>query len=82
MITQAKLSLFWFYPPDIRTQSTTLEVYRPLAWDQAYVNWNNRTYNTPWNNPGGDWFDMNNAAQGNVPFASVMFGASALPDNR
>ncbi|MCX9083275.1 MAG: hypothetical protein OIN87_00570, partial [Candidatus Methanoperedens sp.] len=54
----------------------------PLTWDPAFVNWNNRTYNTPWTNPGGSWFDRNYAAQGNVPFASITFNANSLPDNK
>ena len=46
------------------------------------MTWNNRNYNTPWTNKGGDWYDRTNAAQGNAPFASITFDASALPDNR
>jgi Disaggregatase related repeat/Dockerin type I domain len=63
-------------------QSTILEIYRLLPWDQSYVTWNNRNYNTPWINKGGDWYDRTNAAQGNAPYASVTFDASTLPDNR
>ena len=29
--------MFWYYPPNTRNQSTTLEIYRPLPWDQSYV---------------------------------------------
>jgi len=54
----------------------------PSSRDQSYVTWNNRNYNTSWRNKGGDWFDRNNAAQSNVFYASVTFGASTLPDNR
>ena len=46
------------------------------------MTWNNRNYNTPWTNKGGDWYDRTNAAQGNAPYASITFDASALPDNR
>jgi len=46
------------------------------------VTWNNRKYNTPWTNKGGDWYDRTNASQGNAPYASITFDASALPDNR
>jgi len=81
-INKATLSLFWYYPTSARGQSTTVEIYRPLDWNPSYVNWNNRNYNTPWNNPGGDWFDRNNAAQGNVPFDSITFNANTLPDNK
>ena len=81
-INNAALLLFWFYPASARNQNTTIEIYRPLAWDTSYVNWNNWTYNSPWNNPGGDWFDRNNAAQGNVPFASITFNSNSLPDNK
>ena len=77
-VTHALLSLFWYYPASIRNQNTTLEVYRPRARDQSYVNWNNRTYNTPWKHPGGEWFDRNNAGQGNMPYASVMFGSKCF----
>ncbi len=43
------------------------------------MTWNNRNYNTPWTNKGGDWYDKTNA---NAPYASITFDASALPDNR
>ncbi len=61
------------------THIRVLEIYRPLPCDQSYVTWNNRNYNTPWTNKGGDWYDKTNA---NAPYASVTFDASALPDNR
>lgn len=81
-INTAVLSLFWYYPAKPRNYSTTVEIYRPQDWNASYVNWNNGTYNTPWNMPGGDWFDKNNVLYGNVPFASITFNATTLPDNR
>ncbi len=29
-----------------------------------------------WTNAGGDWYDKNGTAQGNIPFASATFGAA------
>ena len=46
------------------------------------MTWNNRNYNTPCTNKGGDCYDRTNAAQGNAPYVSITFDASALPDNR
>jgi hypothetical protein len=82
-ITSASLSLFWYYPSgNARNYATTVELYRPLSWDPNTVNWNNRSYGTPWTNPGGDWYDLNSVFNGSVPFASLTFSAATLPDNR
>jgi len=77
-IKSAKLSLFWYY--ESRDKSTTVEIYRPVDWAEGYVNWNNRTNGVAWDNPGGDWYDTNNEAQGNTPYAAVTFPVGA-PDN-
>ena len=77
-IKSAKLSLFWYYVG--RNKSTTVEIYRPWEWDENYVNWNNRMNGFTWNNLGGDWYDRNNVAQGNTPYASLIFPIGA-PDN-
>lgn len=39
-ITPVLISLYWYYLSNTRNQSTTIEIYRPLAWDPNYVNWN------------------------------------------
>ena len=77
-IKSATLSLFWYY--ESRNKSTTVEIYRLGDWDENCVNWNNRTNGVAWNNPGGDWYDRNNVAQGNTPYASLAFPVGA-PDN-
>ena len=46
------------------------------------MTWNNRNYNTPCTNKGGDCYDRTNAAQGNAPYSLLTFEASVLPDNR
>ena len=83
-ITQATLSLYWYYPGGTtRTSDTVVEVYRPASeWDPRSVSWNNRASGTTWNTPGGDWYDRNGIAQGSAPYASLTFPASAVPDNR
>jgi hypothetical protein len=77
-IKSATLSLFWYY--ESRNKSTMVEIYRPVDWDENYVNWNNRIIGVAWNNPGGDWYDKNDVAQGNTPYASLTFPLGA-PDN-
>jgi len=82
-ISQATLSLYWYYPAGAtRTSDTVVEVYRPVKWDPKYVTWNTRMSGVPWTTAGGDWFDKNGNAQGNVPYASVTFRASTVPDNK
>ncbi|KAF5428716.1 PKD repeat-containing protein [Candidatus Methanomarinus sp.] len=82
-ISTATLSLYWYYPEDsTRNKDTVVEIYRPVDWDPDYVNWNSRTSDTPWNTPGGDWFDMNEVAWGSVSYASVTFTGTDVPDNR
>jgi len=82
-ITSAILSLFWYYPAgNARNYPTTVELYRPLSWDPNSVNWNNGSNGMPWTNSGGDWYDRNGAFNGSVPFTSLTFSATTLPDNR
>ncbi|WP_292462608.1 disaggregatase related repeat-containing protein [Methanolobus sp.] len=82
-ITNATLSLDWYYPSNTaRGSDTIVEIYRPADWNPAYVSWNNKDANTPWDNPGGDWFDKNGVAQGDEPYASITFKAGDMPDNR
>ena len=82
-ISNATLSLYWYYPVNsTRNNDTVVEIYRPVDWDPDYVSWNHRTSDTPWNTPGGDWFDKNEVAQGSVSYASVTFSGSDVPDNR
>ncbi|TGC08293.1 disaggregatase related repeat-containing protein [Methanolobus halotolerans] len=82
-ITNATLSLYWYYPANTtRGSDTIVEIYRPADWNPQYVSWNNRDENTPWDNLGGDWFDSNGVAQGDVPYSSMTFNAGDMPDNR
>jgi hypothetical protein len=77
-IEHATLSLFWFY--EERNQSTDVSIYRPTKWDADYVTWNTRTNGVAWNNPGGDWYDRNNVAQGAEPYVTVTFPVDTPPD--
>ena len=77
-VEQATLSLFWYY--ENRNQSTDVGIYRPGNWDGDYVTWNTPTNGVVWNNPGGDWYDMNNVAQGAEPYAAVTFPVETSPD--
>ncbi|WP_394697886.1 disaggregatase related repeat-containing protein [uncultured Methanomethylovorans sp.] len=82
-ITDATLSLYWYYPVGAtRANDTVVEVYRPVAWDPNYVCWNNRASGTAWNTAGGDWYDKNGVSQGTTPYDSVTFSANTVPDNR
>jgi len=82
-ISKATLSLFWYYPAgQTRTSDTVVEIYRPQRWDSKHVTWYYRLYRTAWSPVGGAWFDVSGTAQGNVPYASVTFPASTVPDNQ
>jgi len=83
-ITNATLSLYWYYPDEIeRPEDSIVEIYRPAAaWDPKNVTWNSRDTGVLWTQPGGDWFDMNNASQGDAPYATITLKGSTLPDNR
>jgi PKD repeat protein len=82
-ISKATLSLYWYYPAGAtRASDTVVEIYRPVKWDPQYVTWNTRISDVPWTAAGGDWFDKKGVAQGNVPYASVTFPASTMPDNK
>ncbi|MDA0524644.1 disaggregatase related repeat-containing protein [Methanococcoides alaskense] len=82
-VSDATLSLYWYYPENSpRNQDTVVEIYRAADWNSDDVSWNNKAAGTPWNNAGGDWFDVNNVAQGSEPYASITFDANDLPDNR
>ena len=81
-ITSAILSMCWYYPDGKeRGYDTIVEAYRPVAYDSKYTCWNNRIANTAWTNPGGDWYDKNDVLSGSVPFGSLTFTASTLPDH-
>ncbi len=83
IISKATLSLYWYYPAGkTRTSDTVVEIYRPVEWDPKYVSWNNRASGTPWSTAGGSWYDKNGVAQGSIPYASLIFPASTLPDNK
>jgi len=79
-IEKATLSLLWYY--ESNEQSTDIGIYRPDSWNPNYVTWNSCTNSKAWNNQGGDWFDKNNAAQGSVPYDSVLFSIDTAPDNQ
>jgi uncharacterized membrane protein len=82
-ISNATLSLYWYYPPgSTRSSDTVVEVYRPVEWDPKYVSWNNCRSGVRWTTAGGDWFDKNNVLQGSTPYASVTFPASKVPDDK
>lgn len=82
-ISQATLSLYWYYPAGkTRTSDTVVEVYRPGAWNPKYVTWYYYDYRKAWTPVGGAWFDVNGVAQGSAPYASVTFPAGTVPDNQ
>ncbi|MGM0771198.1 MAG: disaggregatase related repeat-containing protein, partial [Halobacteriota archaeon] len=81
-LASATLSMNWYYPEDTpRNQDTVVEIYRPADWEHSQVSWNEKASGVPWNNAGGDWYDSTGAAQGSMPYASITFSASDLPDN-
>lgn len=78
-ITEAKLSLYWYYPSTTRTNDTVVGIYRPATgWNKDYVCWNNKASGVAWTNAGGDWYDLNGTSQGTTPFDSVTFTASQV----
>ncbi len=81
-ISNATLSLFWYYPSSTRPKDTVIEIYRPAAWNPDYASWNKKNKGVAWNNSGGDWYDRNGVLQGSAPYATLTFKASSLPDNR
>ncbi|WP_370573548.1 disaggregatase related repeat-containing protein [Methanomethylovorans sp.] len=82
-ISQATLSLCWYYPAgSTRTSNTVVEIYRPVEWDPKYVSWKNSASGKSWTNAGGSWFDKNGVSQGNTPYASFTVFASTVPDNK
>ena len=83
-ISNATLSLYWYYPNGTeRPEDTIVEVYRPAVdWNPESVTWNSRDNGVLWTQPGGDWFDMNNISQGDAPYATITLKGSDLPDNR
>ncbi|MPN23428.1 hypothetical protein SDC9_170816 [bioreactor metagenome] len=83
-ISNATLSLYWYYPAgSTRPNDTVIEVYRPASsWNSNYVSWNKRVKGVSWKNAGGDWYDKNGVSQGSTPYASLTIKGSTLPDNR
>ncbi len=76
-VRKATLSLYWYYPTAARTNDTIVDIYRPAAgWDTTTVCWTYKSSGVAWTNAGGDWYDKNGTAQGNIPFASATFGAA------
>ncbi|MGB9927739.1 MAG: disaggregatase related repeat-containing protein, partial [Methanosarcina sp.] len=80
-IKNATLSLSWYYPSVSRPEDTIIEIYRPTAWNPAYVSWIKKDKGVTWNNPGGDWYDKNTVLQGSVPYATYTIKANDLPNN-
>ncbi|MCD4843971.1 MAG: DNRLRE domain-containing protein, partial [Methanosarcinales archaeon] len=80
LIESATLSLLWYY--DSRDQNTEVGIYRPVEWDTDYVAWNTHTNGVNWDNPGGDWYDRNNAAQGAEAYDTVIFLQDTSPDGQ
>jgi uncharacterized membrane protein len=81
-IEKATLSLFWYSPDEARPEDTILEIYRPEKWCDEHVSWDAKEIETPWHNPGGDWYDKNGTSQGNNPYSTIIIKGSTLPDNR
>ncbi len=82
-VSNAVLSLFWYYPASSRLNDTIIEVYRPAsAWDSSYVSWSKKNKSTTWKNSGGDWYDKKGVLQGSTPYATLILKASSLPGNR
>ncbi|AKB79726.1 hypothetical protein MSHOH_3243 [Methanosarcina horonobensis HB-1 = JCM 15518] len=83
-ISNATLSLFWYYPEGTsRPEDTVIEVYRPAsAWNPSYVSWNKKNNGVAWTNAGGDWYDKNGVSQGSTPYATFTIKGSTLPDNK
>jgi len=82
-VSNATLSLFWYYPSSSRLNDTVIEIYRPASsWNSKYVSWNKKNEGIAWSNPGVDWYDKNGVLQGSAPYAKLTLKASDLPDNR
>ncbi len=82
-ITDAELSLYWYYPSTTRTNATVVDVYRPATgWNSDYACWTNKASGTAWTNAGGDWYDANSTSQGTTPFDSVTFPAATTATNQ
>jgi uncharacterized membrane protein len=83
-ITNATLSLYWYYPDGReRPEDAVVEIYRPAtSWNPENVTWKSRDTGVLWAQPGGDWFDMNNVSQGDAPYATINLKGSDIPDNR
>jgi len=82
-VSNATLSLFWYYPNSARQNDTVIEVYRPASsWNSSYVSWNRKDNGIAWNNPGGDWYDKNGVLQGSTPYATLTFKASTLANKK
>ena len=83
-ITNATLSLYWYYPAGKkRPNDTVIEIYRPAyAWNSSYVSWNKRDKGVAWKNAGGDWYDKNGVLQGSTPYATITIKGSSIPDNK
>lgn len=82
-INKAELSFFWYYPENrMRSEDTVLEVYRPVKWCEEHATWEEKESKIPWNNSGGDWYDINEVLQGNTPYATITISGEQTPDNR
>jgi hypothetical protein len=83
-ISNATLSLYWYYPDGMeRPEDAIIEIYRPATtWNPENVTWNSRDNGVLWTQPGGDWFDVNNVSQGDAPYATITLNGSDIPDNR
>ncbi|MDQ1276141.1 MAG: hypothetical protein QG610_1716 [Euryarchaeota archaeon] len=83
-ISNAVLSLYWYYPAGkTRPNDTVIEIYRPASsWNSDYVSWNKRDKGIAWTNAGGDWYDKNGDLQGSTPYATITVKGSSIPDNK
>jgi len=81
-ISKATLSLCWYYPANVRSKDTVVEIYRPASWNPDYASWNLRDKGISWKNAGGDWYDKNGVLQGNTPYATLTIKGSVVPDSK
>lgn len=73
-VHKAVLRLCWYYPANkARDNDTIVDIYRPIGWTAKTATWNNA---------GRSWYDAAGATNGGKPFASKVFTASTIPDNK
>jgi len=82
-IKSAILSMHWYYPSGSkRTNDTVVEIYRPVAYINEQVTWENANKDTKWAKAGGSWYDKSGIINGSVPFTSLTFDNTTVPGNK